>query len=84
MFQPWVGLGILLLILWLLTRMALLSRADLSYVLPVTSFGYVASAVLARFFLNEQITGLRWAGTLLIVIGTVLVGLGNPRAGKAS
>ena len=55
-FSPWVMLGISLLILWLLSRMALLSWADLSYVLPVTSLGYVATALIGRFFLNEQIT----------------------------
>src|SRR6202020_2319208 len=60
---------------WLLSRMALLSWADLSYVLPVTSFGYVASALIGHFFLNEHITPHRWAGTLLIVAGTILVGM---------
>src|SRR5271163_1364199 len=75
-FSPWVMLGIALLIVWLLSRMALLSWADLSYVLPVTSLGYVASAIIGRMFLNEQITLARWAGTLLIVGGTMLVGVG--------
>ncbi|HLH38544.1 MAG TPA: hypothetical protein VKX39_05305 [Bryobacteraceae bacterium] len=81
-FSPWVSLGILLLILWLLARMALLSWADLSYVLPVTSLGYVANALIGRWFLNEQITPSRWAGTLLIVAGTVLVGMGTPRSDR--
>ena len=62
-FTPWVMVGIALLILWLLSRMALLSWADLSYVLPITSLGYVASALIGRFFLNEQITPTRWMGT---------------------
>jgi uncharacterized membrane protein len=77
-FSPWVMIGISLLILWLLSRMALLSWADLSYVLPVTSLGYVANALMGRLFLNEQITPGRWAGTLLIVAGTVFVGIGSP------
>ena len=77
-FSPWVIIGIVLLILWLLSRMALLSWADLSYVLPVTSLGYVASAVIGRYFLNEQVTPARWLGTMLIVAGTVLVGYGSP------
>ena len=77
-FTPWVMVGITLLILWLLSRMALLSWADLSYVLPVTSLGYVANALIGRWFLNEQITAARWAGILLIVAGTVLVGIGSP------
>jgi drug/metabolite transporter (DMT)-like permease len=79
-FTPWVALGIALLILWLLTRMALLSWADLSYVVPVTSLGYVANALMGHFFLGEHITPARWGGTLLIVAGTVLVGMGTHRA----
>jgi drug/metabolite transporter (DMT)-like permease len=74
-FTPFVALGVSLLIIWLLTRMALLGFADLSYVLPVTSIGYVASAILGRMFLNEQISVRRWAGTLLVVAGTIMVGL---------
>jgi drug/metabolite transporter (DMT)-like permease len=76
-FTPWVALGIALLILWLLSRMMLLSWADLSYVLPVTSLGYVANALMGHFFLGEHITLSRWSGTLLIVAGTVLVGMGS-------
>ena len=79
LFSPWVMTGIVLLIVWLLSRMALLSWADLSYVLPVTSLGYVANALIGRWFLNEQVTTARWAGTLLIVAGTVLVGIGSPQ-----
>lgn len=71
--SPWVGLGVLLLTTWMLSRLALLSWADLSYVLPVTSFGYVLTALLGRLFLGEQVSPLRWAGTLLIAAGVVLV-----------
>ncbi len=73
-FHPLVGLGVLLLVLWLLSRMTLLSWADLSYVLPVTAVGYVLSALFGHWFLDEQITTQRWAGTLLIVAGIALVG----------
>ena len=82
-FNPWVSLGILLLIAWLLSKMFLLSWADLSYVLPVTAFGYVINAALGRLFLGENVTLARWAGTLLIMGGVILVGLGNPRTEKS-
>jgi drug/metabolite transporter (DMT)-like permease len=78
LFSPWVTLGVSLLILWLLSRMALLSWTDLSYVLPVTSIGYVLTALAGRFFLAEQVSWQRWAGTLLIVAGVVLVGRTSP------
>jgi len=72
-FNPWVALGISLLIVWLFSHMTLLSWADLSYVLPVTSIGYVLSALAGRLFLHEVITPWRWAGILLIMTGVALV-----------
>jgi len=75
---PWAMLGISLLILWLLSRMTLLSWADLSFVLPVTSIGYVLTAFLGKYFFGEQITWQRWLGTFAIMMGTVLVGLTTP------
>lgn len=77
LFQPWVALGVLLLIVWLLSRMALLSWADLSYVLPVTSVGYVLVAVVGKVLLHEQITARRWTGIALIVAGVALVSGGS-------
>jgi uncharacterized membrane protein len=74
-FSPWVLLGTMLLILWLLSRMTLLGWADLSYVLPVTAMGYVLTALVGRYFLGEAISYQGWAGTVLIVAGIVLVGM---------
>ncbi len=74
-FTPWVLLGTLLLILWLLSRMTLLGWADLSYVLPVTSIAYVLTAVLGKVFFAEQVTWQRWLGTAFIVLGIIFVGL---------
>jgi uncharacterized membrane protein len=73
LFRPWVALGVSLLILWLLSRMALLSWADLSYVLPITAIGYVLTALMGKVFLLEHISWQRWSGTLLIVAGVALV-----------
>jgi uncharacterized membrane protein len=78
-FSPWVLFGTALLIVWLLSRMTLLSWADLSFVLPVTSIGYVLSAVIGKYFFADQISWQRWLGTIFIVTGTVLVGLTSPR-----
>lgn len=74
MLDPAVALGVALLILSVLTRMALLSLADLSFVLPVTAIGYVLAAFLGKTFLHETVTAQRWTGTVLIVIGAALVG----------
>jgi drug/metabolite transporter (DMT)-like permease len=78
LFQPWAALGVALLVLWLMSRMALLSWADLSYVLPVTSIGYVMVALAGKAFLHEQIGVKRWSGILLIVAGVALVSAATP------
>lgn len=74
MFNPFVALGVLALILALLMRMALFSLADLSYVLPVTAIGYVIAALMGKTFLNETVSVGRWLGTVLIFLGAALVG----------
>jgi uncharacterized membrane protein len=84
-FNPWVAFGISLLLVWLFAQMALLSWADLSYVLPVTSIGYVLSALVGKLFMRETITGWRWAGIVLIVAGVLLVARTAPhRSGAPS
>ncbi len=73
MAEPLVVLGILMQILWLLSRMSLLSVADLSFVLPMTSAGYIISTLLGRLVLHEPVSASRWAGAVLISLGAALV-----------
>ena len=73
-FDPIVAIGVLALVLALLTRLALLSLADLSYVLPVTAIGYVIAAFLGKTVLHETVSSQRWLGTALIFAGAALVG----------
>jgi uncharacterized membrane protein len=51
----------------------LLSQQDVSLIWPLTSLGLVITALAAKFILKEEVTALRWAGVLLIVIGALLV-----------
>jgi uncharacterized membrane protein len=74
MLNPFVAMGIAALIFALLTRMALLSLADLSFVLPVTAIGYVIAVFLGKVLLHETVTRQRWIGTLMIFVGALLVG----------
>ena len=67
----WAGIG--LLTVFFLLFLVALSWADLSFVLPVTAFGYVLNAVMARTLLSEQVSVTRWAGTLVICVGVAVV-----------
>jgi uncharacterized membrane protein len=79
LLDPFVIAGIVLLIFWTLTRITLLSLADLSYVLPITSIGYVLSALAGWLFLREAISTERAMGIALITAGTILVGRTAPK-----
>ena len=74
LFHPWVAVGVALLIVWTLTHMALLSWADLSYVMPVTAISYVVTAFAALVLLGENVSVARWTGIILITAGVMLVG----------
>jgi len=69
--------GVALLIVYLVLSMVALRFADLSYVLPLTALSYPMGALLARFYLGEDVSLVRWAGTLVITLGVAIVGFGQ-------
>jgi drug/metabolite transporter (DMT)-like permease len=81
---PWVVTGILLLLIWIACYMTALSWADLTFVLPATSLGYVAVAILSRFWLHEQISLSRWLGIGLITAGVGFVTQGPSFTARGS
>ena len=74
--DPWIVGGILFLLAFFAAYMTALSWADLTYVLPATSLGYVLLALIAKFVLHEQVTMLRWVGIFLIAVGVSAVASG--------
>lgn len=74
LLNPWVAGGVCVLALWMIANLSLLSRADLSFVLPVTATSYVLIAIVGDFALGERISAIRWAGILVITAGVVVVG----------
>lgn len=71
--NPWVGMGIVLLLGFFASYMTALSWADLTYVLPASSLGYVLLALIARFCLHEQVSLTRWLGIALVSSGVGFV-----------
>ncbi|MCS7079346.1 MAG: DMT family transporter [Chloracidobacterium sp.] len=65
--------GLTLLIAFFMLFLTLLSKLDLSYVLPVTSLGYVVTALLGAVLLGEEVSALRWLGIVAIAVGVYLV-----------
>lgn len=67
----WIGMGIVLLVFigWGIV----LSKVDLSVAMPLTSISYLFVALTSVVFLHEHISGLRWLGIGLILIGVMIV-----------
>ncbi|HTV15044.1 MAG TPA: EamA family transporter [Acidobacteriaceae bacterium] len=72
-FSPWVAAGIVLLIGFFASYLTALSFADLTYVLPATSLGYVIMTILAHWWLHEHVSPWRWLGVLCITAGVGFV-----------
>jgi bacterial/archaeal transporter family protein len=72
LINPWVVAGSCTLAMWMISELALLSRADLTFVLPVTASAYVLIAIAGHFFLGDQISWQRWLGIAVISIGVIL------------
>jgi len=72
LLNPWVLAGCGTLAIWMISELALLSRADLTFVLPVTASAYVIIAITGHFILGDRISWIRWLGIVLITLGVVL------------
>jgi drug/metabolite transporter (DMT)-like permease len=75
-FTPWIALGIALLIGYFASYLTALSWADLTFVMPATALGNVFVALLAHFWLHEQISWMRWMGIVMITVGVAFVAHG--------
>jgi len=54
-----------------------MSNGELSVLFPMVSLSYICSLLWARLLFQEALTRTKYAGVGLILIGIVLLGLGN-------
>jgi len=66
-------LGVFFEALFFAGLLVLMSRSDVSFLWPLTSFGFVLTTLAARFYLNEQVSALRWCGVCLIMMGVAVI-----------
>ena len=70
---PKLIMGTAMLTVFFMLWLAVLSWEDLSVALPMQALNYVLVAFLSQYFLGEVVTPMRWAGTLLVCVGVVLI-----------
>src|ERR1700685_4300393 len=73
----WMWVGLTLMGIAFFSLLVVLSRENVSFVVPVTALSYAAGALGGKFFLGEQVTRRRWAGVGLVCIGVALVVVGR-------
>jgi drug/metabolite transporter (DMT)-like permease len=73
----WMWLGFALMVLSYFALLGMLARANVSFVIPVTSLGYVTGAIGGRWFLGEDVSYHRWAGVVLVCFGVYLIYVGR-------
>lgn len=76
-FQPKVFLGLSCYGLSSLLWVTALSHANLTFVYPLVSLGFVLTSIFGVFILKETVDIVKFAGISFIIIGAVLVGLGK-------
>lgn len=74
---PWMWAGVGMMATAFFSLLAVLSRENVSMVVPVTALSYGAGALGGKLFLNERVTPRRWAGVLLVCVGVALVIVGR-------
>ncbi len=70
---PKLIIGTAMLAIFFFLWLAVLSWEDLSVALPMQALNYVLVAFLSQYFLGEIVTPLRWAGTIRVCIGVMMI-----------
>jgi undecaprenyl phosphate-alpha-L-ara4N flippase subunit ArnE len=82
--NPNLLLGVALEAAFFAALLYLLSQRDVSLIWPLTSLGFVLTALAARLLLHEEIDWMRWCGIGLIVLGAGLACFSETRRPKRS
>jgi drug/metabolite transporter (DMT)-like permease len=71
--SPKLVAGTAMLAIFFFLWLAVLSWEDLSVALPMQALNYILVAFLSQHFLHEVVSPLRWAGTVLVAVGVIMI-----------
>jgi multidrug transporter EmrE-like cation transporter len=73
LLSPWFIAGMACYALSIGIWLIVLSRLEVSAAYPLLSIGYVITAVVGYFFLNENVDSMRIVGIALICVGIIFI-----------
>lgn len=71
--SPQILLGVFFEALFFATLLILMAKSEISFLWPLTALSFVFATFAAMWFLHEQVSGVRWAGVVFILIGAALI-----------
>ncbi len=76
-------LGVFFEALFFACLLVLMSKSDISFLWPLTGLSFVFATFAAIWFLHEQVSAIRWAGVLFIMVGAALISYSEHTKAKA-
>jgi drug/metabolite transporter (DMT)-like permease len=71
--NPRILLGVFFEALFFICLLILMAKSDISFLWPLTALSFVFATLAAMVFLHEQVSPVRWAGVILIMLGAALI-----------
>jgi drug/metabolite transporter (DMT)-like permease len=82
--SPRILLGVFFEALFFICLLILMRRSDISFLWPLTGLSFVFATFAALWFLHEQVSPIRWAGVILIMLGAGLISYSEQQKEKHS
>jgi uncharacterized membrane protein len=71
--NPQLLLGVFFEALFFACLLVLMNKSDISFLWPLTGLSFAFATFAAIWFLDEQVSTIRWAGVVLIMFGAALI-----------
>ena len=71
--NPRILLGVFFEALFFVCLLILMAKSEISFLWPLTALSFVFATFAAMWFLHEQVSSVRWAGVVFIMIGAALI-----------
>jgi drug/metabolite transporter (DMT)-like permease len=81
--SPQILLGVFFEALFFACLLVLMSKSDISFLWPLTGLSFVFATLAATWFLDEQVSSVRWLGVVLIMLGAALISYSEQQKEKA-
>lgn len=71
--NPRILAGVFFEALFFICLLILMAQSDISFLWPLTGLSFVFATLAAMWFLHEQVSSIRWAGVVFIMLGAALI-----------